>query len=184
MSDILSEYYPWIIFLGLATVKGLVEIWGKGHCHRGGVETSQQYSMLLIIVGSLAPFLIAAELFFLRHRLPWPVCLVSAGIMLLLWGLRVIAIRDLGDFYSVHVRIAEDHRLVREGVYHILRHPIYLVGLGENLFYPLAAGAWMSALILTLVGTPIVLKRRRDEERLLEAEFGEEYQAYRQSTWF
>jgi protein-S-isoprenylcysteine O-methyltransferase Ste14 len=43
-------------------------------------------------------------------------------------------------------------------------------------FYPL--------LIITAAIVPIQLIRARKEERVLEEAFGEEYRAYKRSTWF
>jgi len=54
----------------------------------------------------------------------------------------------------------------------------------ENALYPLACGAYVSAAILVLFGTPVILVRRAEEERSLARKFGAEYGRYTRRTWF
>ncbi len=176
--------YQVIIFAGLATLKLLVEVHAGRHVNRGGVETSRSKSIIFIITGSLAPVLILAEILLWRHSLPLPACLVFAMVQLAMLGLRVASVNALGKFYSVHVRICADHQLVQKGPYRYVRHPLYLVGIIESFAYPLACGAPVTALVLSVIGIPAILLRRAEEEGALLQKFGAEYEAYRRRTLF
>lgn len=186
MWDILTKHYSYslVIFLVLAVIKGAVEIWGKQHQNKGGQETSIFISWYFIIIGSLTPLLIFWEVFFVGHSFPLIPSLILAGTEIALLAVRVAGIKELGRFYSVNVRITEDHTLIKTGIYKCLRHPLYLVGILENIIYPLACGAYISALLLIVFGTPAILIRRREEETLLLESFGDEYREYMKETWF
>lgn len=94
----------------------------------------------------------------------------------------VVAIRTLGKHYSVYVTIQEQHKLIQSGIYGVVRNPIYL---GTLLLWPgvcLVFRSWAVIPIFTFFLLFGVL-RGAQEERVLGAEFGEEFNAYRQRTW-
>ncbi|HXZ21118.1 MAG TPA: isoprenylcysteine carboxylmethyltransferase family protein [Candidatus Acidoferrales bacterium] len=102
------------------------------------------------------------------------VLLAAASVWLV-----VDAIRVLGRQWSIQARLVEGHRLVVEGPYSHMRHPIYTGMLGMLLATGLAFSVWWTLLIavpIFAVGTAI---RVRAEERLLHEAFGEDYEAYR-----
>lgn len=101
--------------------------------------------------------------------------LYFAGMALILWG-RV----TLGTMYdvssSVGAQLYSDHRLVTEGPYAYVRHPMYLgiliIGLGGILIYR----TWTLAFVaLTFIG---LIFRVRNEEQGLAEEFGEQWEEY------
>jgi protein-S-isoprenylcysteine O-methyltransferase Ste14 len=104
------------------------------------------------------------------------VILFALGGALRLWPVFV-----LGDRFSGLVAIQPGHTLVTTGIYSVIRHPSYLGlllnSLGWSLAFRSAAG-----LILTAVTLAVLLARIAAEERLLHAEFGSEYDAYRART--
>ncbi|HET8946776.1 MAG TPA: isoprenylcysteine carboxylmethyltransferase family protein [Candidatus Polarisedimenticolia bacterium] len=88
------------------------------------------------------------------------------------------AVRTLGKQWSITARVLESHRLVTEGPYRFVRHPIYTAMLGMLLATGVALSRWEATLVaipLYAVGT---LVRIRAEERLLRETFGAEYEAY------
>jgi len=106
----------------------------------------------------------------------------GAGIYALGQAIRVVAIRTLGKFFTVSVRLKSDHRVVQHGIYRRIRHPAYtglwLIALG---FITLFASAAAYVYFVT-IGTASLLYRIRVEERALQAEFGDEYTAYMRRT--
>jgi protein-S-isoprenylcysteine O-methyltransferase Ste14 len=181
---LLAEYQNLVVFLAVGAVKTCVEAFAGRRARRGGEESSQAISNLFIAVGLLAPVLVVLEVVFLKRRFPLGWCVFFAAGQLVWMGLRVLAMWTLGPFYSVHVRIAGEHRLVRRGIYRYVRHPIYLVSMLEDVFYPLIAGAWLSMIVVVLLDVPATLLRRRQEEAALTERFGAEYVAYKEATWF
>jgi protein-S-isoprenylcysteine O-methyltransferase Ste14 len=83
----------------------------------------------------------------------------------------------LGHRFSGLVAIQPGHQLVTSGVYRVIRHPSYLGllvnALGWALSFRSAVGVLLAALML-----PPLLARIHAEERMLQAQFGREYDAY------
>lgn len=112
---------------------------------------------------------------------PW---LMGAALVLLLGGLaiRLAAIITLGRFFTAKVSILEDHRLVRTGLFRIVRHPSYTGLLLAFAGLGLTFGSALSLAVILVPITVSVLYRIRVEESFLEERFGEEYGRYRRST--
>ncbi len=104
------------------------------------------------------------------------VALFAIGGALRLWPVFV-----LGDRFSGLVAIQPGHRLVTTGVYSIIRHPSYLGLLIGALGWALAFRSVAGVLIVLVLLAP-VFARIRAEERLLQTQFGAEYDAYRART--
>ncbi|MGB8509614.1 MAG: isoprenylcysteine carboxylmethyltransferase family protein [Pyrinomonadaceae bacterium] len=88
------------------------------------------------------------------------------------------AIITLGKQWSFAARLVDTHRLVTEGPYRIVRHPIYTAMLGMLLATGIAIAhplALLPAVVVFLVGTAI---RVRSEEALLREAFGREFENY------
>jgi len=105
------------------------------------------------------------------------VVLYVAGGVLRLWPVCV-----LGHRFSGLVAIQPGHRLVTTGIYGVIRHPSYLgllvIALGWGLAFRSGPGVLLALLLI-----PPLLARIGSEERLLGAQFGAEYEAYRARTW-
>jgi protein-S-isoprenylcysteine O-methyltransferase Ste14 len=71
---------------------------------------------------------------------------------------------------------------VTSGVYGIIRHPSYLALLINSLGWSLAFRSGIGV-ILTLLLIPPLLARINAEEKLLQAQFGDQYNAYCSHTW-
>jgi protein-S-isoprenylcysteine O-methyltransferase Ste14 len=100
------------------------------------------------------------------------VALFAAGGALRIWPVFV-----LGRRFSGLVAIQPGHKLVTSGVYGLVRHPSYLGLLINSLGWALAFRAGIGVLLTALTIVPVVA-RIRSEERLLRAQFGNEYDAY------
>ena len=99
------------------------------------------------------------------------------GVVLVFWS--GIA---LGRLYSAEVTLQKDHQLITSGPYRYIRHPRYSGGIIYALGFALLFRSWIGivALILSLV---VFMLRIRDEEALMQAEFGQEWEAYCQRSW-
>jgi protein-S-isoprenylcysteine O-methyltransferase Ste14 len=104
--------------------------------------------------------------------------LIAAGLgFALIWS--GIA---LGRLYSADVTIQQDHRLITVGLYRCIRHPRYLgtllVAIGVSFLFRSWIGLAASVLFLG-----VLLFRINDEETLMQAEFGSDWEAYCQRSW-
>ena len=108
----------------------------------------------------------------------------AAGVMLLVAGtaLRWAAIRALWQYFTVNVSILEGQRVVRRGLYGVVRHPSYTGLLLRYLGFGLAFANWLSAALIFLPLLAATLYRIRVEEAALGEHFGEEYAAYARET--
>jgi protein-S-isoprenylcysteine O-methyltransferase Ste14 len=99
------------------------------------------------------------------------------GLAMVLWGRFT-----LGEMYnvssSVGARLYSDHRLVTRGPFALVRHPMYvgilLASAGGLLIYH----TW--TLVFTTVTFLGLALRARREEQALAAEFGQQWEEYRQ----
>jgi protein-S-isoprenylcysteine O-methyltransferase Ste14 len=103
------------------------------------------------------------------------VCLMVAGFPL--W---LLAHVQLGASFTAR---AEARSLVTQGLYSKICNPIYLFGaiaiVGTLLFL-----GRPQLLLIFVVMIPVQLVRMRNEARVLENKFGDEYRNYRRRTWF
>jgi protein-S-isoprenylcysteine O-methyltransferase Ste14 len=104
------------------------------------------------------------------------VVLAAVGGALRLWPVYV-----LGNRFSGLVAIQEGHTLMTNGIYSIIRNPSYLGLLVNMLGWSLAFRSIAGVLLTALMLVPLVV-RMNAEERLLQSEFGVEYEAYRART--
>ncbi len=74
-------------------------------------------------------------------------------------------------------------KLIKDGIYKVIRHPIYFFGftfiLGFIIFIQKFYG-----LIFLIILFLLQMKRIKKEEQVLEEKFGEEYLDYKKHTWF
>ncbi len=105
--------------------------------------------------------------------------IATAALALILFRKTHVA---LGKFWSVSLDIRDGHRLVTEGIYAKLRHPMYtafwLMALAQALLLPnFIAGP------SGLIGFGFLFfSRIGPEEKMMEAKFGTEYTQYRSRT--
>ncbi|HEX4784272.1 MAG TPA: isoprenylcysteine carboxylmethyltransferase family protein [Candidatus Sulfotelmatobacter sp.] len=104
------------------------------------------------------------------------------GTVLAIVGISFVALAryQLGASFSVN---AKAHKLVTSGIYSKIRNPIYVFGLllltGLALVLQQPA-FWIFLAIVVVLQTV----RARQEAKVLEAAFGEQYREYRRKTWF
>jgi protein-S-isoprenylcysteine O-methyltransferase Ste14 len=88
----------------------------------------------------------------------------------------------LGRFFSLTVRVAEDHRVVVKGPYRLVRHPSYAGVLITFIGLALAVQSWGALLVLLGVFSLSFGYRMRVEEKALLSELGEDYANYMKRT--
>ncbi len=95
----------------------------------------------------------------------WPVPL---GLFLLAQPLRYWAIYALGENWNVRVLFVPGRKLVLRGPYRLFPHPNYIVVAVEVLTLPLIFGAWVTALVFSLLNALFLYVRIRTENRALK----------------
>lgn len=83
-------------------------------------------------------------------------------------GLRYWCIATLGAAWNARAQVDRNLHVVDRGPYRWIRHPNYAAVLIEFVALPAAFGAWRAGLLLSLLHAPLIARRIRAEERLLE----------------
>ena len=119
----------------------------------------------------------------LRHRpAAWLVTGAGLGLFVVSAIVRLIAIRTLGRFWSLHLEIRDGHQLVRSGIYEYVRHPAYSAIMLEVISIPLVGNAYYTLLGALGLYIPLLFSRWRREEVEMVAKFGAQYESYRQTV--
>lgn len=155
------------IVIGLVALERLGELAYAAHNTRalkrqGGIEVGSDHYFLLVALH-------AAWLAALLILLPWtaPASWAWLGIMLVLQGLRLWTLASLGRYWTTRIVTLPQTPLVRRGPYRFLRHPNYLIVIGEIAVLPLAFGAWRIALVFSALNLALLAWRIRVEAQAL-----------------
>ena len=131
-------------------------------------EQSEQRAVIALSgLMFLAAFVVAG----LNYRFGWIVLpdwvsYVSAVVFLLAYGLYAEVLRE-NVWLSRTVEVQENQKVIDTGLYGLVRHPMYMSTLLLFLSMPLVLGSVISLAIM-LVYIPIIAKRIRNEEQVLE----------------
>lgn len=102
--------------------------------------------------------------------------LLGAGV-----GLFWYSHRTIGRYWDIRVQLKEAHRLVTNGPYGYIRHPLYTALFVGYLGTLLALQSWtLAAWFPVFVASYLLFAR--EEEGVMERGFGETYRAYRGQT--
>jgi protein-S-isoprenylcysteine O-methyltransferase Ste14 len=131
---------------------------------------------VLTVVGGIAEFIVR------RSSLWWPTFIAGLLLSMASFALRRAAIRALGRFWSLHVEMREEHRLVTSGPFAYMRHPAYFSMILELLSVGLILTAWFTLTVSFAIFIPTLIARILIEERGLLEKFGDPYREYRRTT--
>ena len=134
-------------------------------------ETQSEQKSVITYSGSM--FLAAFVLAGLNHRFGWtslPAAVVWAAVIvfLLAYCLFGEVLRE-NRYLSRVIEVQEEQTVVDTGLYGIVRHPMYSATVLLFLSMPLILDSLPSFLIMLLY-IPIIVKRIRNEEQVLEKE--------------
>lgn len=85
--------------------------------------------------------------------------------------LRAWAAQTLGEFYTRTLLITENHQIVTQAPYNIIRHSGYLGVFTMSLGAGLAVANWMAIIITAITGSITYTYRIHAEEKMLKATF-------------
>ncbi|MGW4233971.1 isoprenylcysteine carboxyl methyltransferase family protein [Streptomyces sp. NPDC004980] len=134
---------------------------------RGGIESGRGHypAMVALHTGLLAGCL-AETWSAQRPFAPWygwaMVAVVAAA-----QGLRWWCVRTLGHRWNTRVIVVPGLPPVTGGPYRWLRHPNYVAVAAEGLALPLVHGAWVTAVVFTLLNAALMAVRIRCEDGAL-----------------
>lgn len=159
------------VLLAFLTAQRLAELWWAKQNERrllaaGGVEYGNSHLPLMIAVHAawlLGLWVLA------RDR---PVDPSFFVIFVLLQIGRLWVLMTLGRRWSIRVIVIPGEKLVARGPYLLLRHPNYVVVIGEIAVVPLAVGMPVYALVFSILNAAVLAIRIRAENAALASATG------------
>ena len=145
-------------------------------------EKRKEQSLVVKLSGLMfvAGFVVAGLGFrFNLYTLPKSVCVSAAAVFLAAYVLYAEVLRE-NTYLSRTIEVKENQKVIDNGLYGIVRHPMYSVTLILFLSVPLILGSLYSFLIF-LAYPFIITKRIKDEEIFLEKEL-DGYVQYKQKV--
>ncbi len=107
---------------------------------------------------------------------PWTAAVAILGLFLACFSRYF-----LGRYWSGTVALKQDHKLIQNGPYRFVRHPLYSGLLLAVFGTACAFGIWHRLLGAGLI-LACFLRRAFMEDRLMQSRFGDEFAAYRRRT--
>jgi methyltransferase len=129
---------------------------------RGAVEHGRNHYPLFIALHGF--WLIAILVAVPAHAaIDW----LPLSLFIVLQAVRLWIVATLGIFWTTRIITLPGAPLIRRGPYRLLRHPNYLVVIGEIALLPLAFGAWRIAAAFSLLNLALLAWRRSIEDAAL-----------------
>jgi protein-S-isoprenylcysteine O-methyltransferase Ste14 len=148
-------------------------------------KTSLENGLLVLAwIGFFIPLIWIASPAFSFAEYPLRAAPLVAGVICFVIGLWLFyrSHADLGTNWSITLEVREQHRLITQGVYRWIRHPmssaLFLYSLGHALVIP----NWLAGPSNLIAFAVLFALRVRPEERMMMDEFGAEYAAYSART--
>ena len=140
--------------------------------------------LVLAWVGFLLPLIWVASPAFRFAEYPLRAGPLVAGVLCYLVGLWLFyrSHTDLDTNWSITLEMHDGHRLITQGVYRAVRHPMYsalvLYSVGQALVIP----NWVAGLSNLVAFVVLLALRLGPEERMMAQHFGDDYAAYSART--
>ena len=134
---------------------------------RGGIEAGRShYPLIVLMHGAWLVAIVAALQPDERLHL-LPLSLFAALQLLRFW-----VVKTLGPFWTTRVITVQGEPLVRTGPYRFVRHPNYLIVIGEIALLPLVFGQVRTAFVFSIANLLMVAWRIRVENEALAPRAG------------
>jgi protein-S-isoprenylcysteine O-methyltransferase Ste14 len=106
----------------------------------------------------------------------------SVAVLAAALAIRWTALFTLGKSFSANVAIRESQKMVRSGLYRVVRHPSYLGLLMVFVAIGIHSRNWISFVVAVMPTTAALIYRIQVEDQALQEAFGEEYTQYSRAT--
>ena len=158
--------WPYIV-LALVAAQRLIEILyaernTRALFARGAVEIGRAHYPFIVLLHAAWLTAIALSLP-VNATIHW----LPLALFVLLQVGRIWVIATLGPYWTTRIVTLENAPLVRTGPYRFLRHPNYLVVMGEIAVLPLAFGELWVAIVFSVLNGAMLIWRIREEDAAL-----------------
>lgn len=186
----MDPFFKMYFLAGLLVAVLVRSVYGKRFKSRAKTAQAHKeppamyFLMALWGAAQLLPFfyIFSPWLDFANYSLPvwaqWIGGVVFAFGIWMLWR----AHNDLSLNWSNTLSLRQEHTLITTGIYQYIRHPMYAAHIWYGLGQGLLLSNWLAGWLALLAAVAIMLVRAAPEERMMIAQFGDEYRAYMQHT--
>jgi protein-S-isoprenylcysteine O-methyltransferase Ste14 len=140
--------------------------------------------LTLAMLGFFVPLIwvVSPAFSFAEHSLH--LCPLIAGVVCIVVGLWLFyrSHVDLGTNWSVTLQVRDQHRLITDGVYRRIRHPMYLALFLYSVGQVLVVPNWFAGPSYLITFGLLFAVRLPNEERMMLDQFGDEYATYMAKT--
>ncbi|MSO29948.1 MAG: hypothetical protein EXQ48_03255 [Acidobacteria bacterium] len=133
----------------------------------GGIEAGRSHYPLIVLLHGAWLIAILAAL-----QPDQRIHLLPLALFAVLQVLRIWVVTALGPFWTTRVITVPGEPLVRTGPYRFVRHPNYLIVIGEIALLPLVFGQVWTALVFSVANLLMVAWRIRVENEALAPRAG------------
>ena len=177
----------WLILFILAIVIRVVGVSKSGYRRDKDSKISgiERFFMFLSFLGmQFLPLLyvLTPWLDFADYQLPtfsgWVGAVIFSFGLFLLYKSHT----GLGSNFSPQLEIRKEHTLVKEGVFHYIRHPMYAAHLLWAIAQVLLLQNWIAGPFFLISFILMYVQRVPREEQMMLEHFGEEYSLYISQT--
>ena len=101
-------------------------------------------------------------------------CVVFAAALWVLWRSHV----DLGRNFAPDLKLREEHKLITDGIFRTIRHPMYAAHWLWAVAQAMLLQNWIAGLSMLVAHWPLYSSRVTQEEYMMCDRFGDEYRDY------
>ena len=134
---------------------------------RGGKEYGLAHYRFMTVFHTAFLIACVVEPWWLARPFPSPWGYGFLFLALAAQGLRYWAITTLGSRWNTRVIVLPEAEPVTGGPYRFIRHPNYVAVVLELMVLPLVHGAWLTAVVFTVINALLLRVRVRVEEEAL-----------------
>lgn len=148
-------------------------------------EGVQKVFLALVTFGGFVlpvMFMVTLWIDFARYQMPLGVQLVGAVILIVSAWLFWRSHMDLGEFWSPVLEMREGHKLVTNGIYRSIRHPMYTSIFAMFVSQSLLVENWVAGPAGVIIFCLLFFQRVGPEEAMMEDQFGDAWRAYKART--
>ena len=133
----------------------------------GACETGQGHFRVMAAFHALFPLSCGLEVVLLQRPFPGLLGWIALAATVIAQGLRWCVVATLGTAWTVRIIVPLDKEPVTTGPFRFVRHPNYLAVILEIVAVPLVHGAWLTALVGSVLNALLLRVRIRSEEEAL-----------------
>jgi protein-S-isoprenylcysteine O-methyltransferase Ste14 len=140
--------------------------------------------LILVWVGFFIPLIWIASPAFSFAEYPLYSGRLISGVVCFVIGLWLFyrSHADLGTNWSITLEVREQHRLITQGIYRRIRHPMYSALVLYGVAHALVIPNWVAGPSNLVAFAVLFAARVRAEERMMLEQFGDEYATYMART--